>query len=167
MMTGSMTTLPLSVPAKTHLHWCLHASQPPCFPAKILDLVCSFMTMPLPFFLNVISCTHNYVTALVQYSLSKITVFTWQQCLYVQLHNIVEHQIFIHASCLIVWSVCTTNCRAKLAFPWKHTISCELLVCCNSNEMDMRGNGIQLRQWGAWPGSQREHFSFATKLPAF
>lgn len=133
MMTGSMTTLPLSVPAKTHLHWltaCMLANLL-VFQKKILDLVCSFMTMPLPFFLNVISWSHNYVTAIVQCSPSKITVFTWQHCLYVPLHNIVVHQIFIHASCLIVWSVCTTHCRAKLAFPWKHTISCELLVCCN------------------------------------
>lgn len=50
---------------------------------------------------------------------------------------------------------------------WRALFPCELLVCYSSNKMDVRGNGILLRQRGAWPGSQTGHFSRATELPAF
>lgn len=128
---------------------CLHASQSSCFPEKLwIQCAPSWLCLyHLSDFFTVISWTHNYITAIVLYitiQSHRFSLFcTWQQCLYVQLHNLVVHRIFICGSYLILaWSVGTTNCRAKWTIPWKHTISCELSVCYNSNEMDMRGNGI-------------------------
>lgn len=115
---------------------------------------------------SVISWSRNYTTPIVQHSLSKTAVLTWQQCLLAQAQNIVGHKIFICASCLIVvWSICCANCGAELTFPWKNTVSRELLVRFNSNKMDMRGNGFQLRQRGVWPDSQEENIS--AKCQAF
>lgn len=145
---------------------CLHARQRPLFPEHIVHWALCFTTLPLWLCLNVMSRSRNYTTAIVQHSLSKTAVFTWQQCLLAEVQNIVAHKIFIRASCLIVvWSICCANCGAELSFPWKNTVSCELLVRFNSNKMDMRGNGFQLRQRGVWPDSQEENIS--AKCQAF
>lgn len=165
MMTGPGTTLPLCVPAKAHLY-----RLPACKTTSSVSRTYSGLSALLHdsafMTLNVISQSRNYTTAIVQHSPSKTAVFTWQQCLLAEAQNIVAHKIFIRASCLIVvWSICCANCGAELTFPWKNTVSCELLVRFNSNKMDMRGNGFQPRQRGVWPDSQEENIS--AKCQAF
>lgn len=96
----------------------------------------------LSFLCTEISCTNNCVAAI-----KSLFSLLSQQRLYVQLQK-ERHKVVINTYCLILLLL---TAELNEHFLGNTHISCELLVCYSGNEMDMRGNGIQVRQRGAQP----------------